>query len=184
MILNVKERVMIFPSVVMSYSPKKLVSLIDPRGIFLMMFSLLSTFKIMTDKEVLEAQNLNILVPNSLNAFLGNTTPQLHNANESSGFFSQRLQFNPIKYLFIKSTNLGTFNTLGSFGERTVIKKVPVIAPQGEMILDDTRSGNDMLSCEKQSLKRLEFQVTDELGNTINLQGHDISFSLICSIMP
>ena len=141
-------------------------------------------FKIMTDKEVLEAQTLNVLVPNSLNEFLGNTTPQMHNANESSGFFSQRLQFNPIKYLFIKSTNLGTFNTLGSFGERTVIKKVPVIAPQGEIILDDTRSGDDMLSCEKQTLKRVEFQITDEVGNVLDLNGHDVSFSLIFSIMP
>ena len=100
------------------------------------------------------------------------------------GFFSNHLQFDPIKYLFIKSANLGTFNTMGSFGERTIIKKVPVTAPKGEMIYDDTRSGNDMLSCEKQTLKRLEFQVTDELGNTMDLQGHDISFSLIFSIMP
>ena len=100
------------------------------------------------------------------------------------GFFSNHLQFDSIKYLFIKSANLGTFNTMGSFGERTIIKKVPVTAPKGEMILDDTRSGNDMLSCEKQTMKRLEFQVTDELGNTMDLQGHDISFSLIFSIMP
>ena len=64
------------------------------------------------------------------------------------------------------------------------LKKVPVTAPKGEMIYDDTRSGNDMLSCEKQTLKRLEFQVTDELGNIMDLQGHDISWSLIFSIMP
>ena len=73
---------------------------------------------------------------------------------------------------------------MGSFGERTVIKKVPVMAPQGEMILDDTRSGNDMLSCEKQTLKRLEFTITDEFGNVLDLNEHDVSFSLMFSNIP
>ena len=35
--------VIVLPSEVTSTSPKKLVSLIDPKGIFLMMFSVLST---------------------------------------------------------------------------------------------------------------------------------------------
>ena len=70
------------------------------------------------------------------------------------------------------------------FGKGQSLRKVPVTAPEGEMLLDDTRSGNYMLSCEKQTLKRLEFQITDELGNTMDLQGHDVSWSLIFSIMP
>ena len=141
------------------------------------------SFKIMTDEEVLAAQNLNTTQPHSLNKFLGNTTSREY-VPESDEYISKRLQFNPVKYIFIKSANLGTFNTLGSFGERTVIKKVPVMAPQDEMILDDTRSGNDMLSCEKQTLKRLEFTITDEFGNVLDLNEHDVSFSLIFSIIP
>ena len=146
-------------------------------------------WSILTDKEVIESSSEfnNITKPNSLNKFLGITTQNSFITDddfERPGFFSIRLQFNPIKYLFIKSANLGTFNTLGSFGERTIIKKVPVTAAQGEMILDDTRSGNDMLSCERQSLKRLEFTVTDEFGSNVDLQGHDVSFSLIFSIIP
>ena len=141
------------------------------------------TFKIMTDEEVVAALNLHITQPKSLNKFLGNTTPAEY-VPDLDTYFSKRLQFNSVKYIFIKSANLGTFNTLGSFGERTVIKKVPVISPQGEMILDDTRSGNDMLSCEKQTLKRLEFTITDEFGNVLDLNEHDVSFSLIFSIIP
>ena len=140
-------------------------------------------FKIMTDAEVLGMPSLGVTKPNSLNNFLGNTTPAEYIPDLDS-YFSKRLQFDRFKYLFIKSTNLSVFNTLGSFGERTIIKKVPVTAQQNEMILDDTRSGNDMLSCEKQTLKRLEFQVTDELGTVLDLSNHDVSFSLIFSIIP
>ena len=152
-----------------------------PYGIF--------QWSILTDKEVLEnASNSNHLTkPNSLNTFLGVTTPRTYIPDDPfnhPGFYSSRLQFNPIKYLFIRSANLGTFNTLGSFGERTIIKKVPVTAPQGEMILDDTRSGNDVLDCAKQTFKRVEFTVTDELGNVVNLRDHDTSFSLIFSMLP
>jgi hypothetical protein len=143
------------------------------------------SWKILTDKEALEVPDFGISKANSLNKFLGiTTTMNTFVPGSDEGFFSNHLQFDSIKYLFIKSANLGTFNTMGSFGERTIIKKVPVTAGKGEMILDDTRSGNDMLSCEKQTLKRLEFQITDELGNTMDLQGHDVSWSLIFSIMP
>ena len=143
------------------------------------------SWKILTDKEAVEVPDFGITKANSLNKFLGITTiMNTFVPGSDEGFFSNHLQFDPIKYLFIKSANLGTFNTMGSFGERTIIKKVPVTAGKGEMILDDTRSGNDMLSCEKQTLKRLEFQITDELGNTMDLQGHDVSWSLIFSIMP
>ena len=143
------------------------------------------SWKILTDKEAVEVPDFGITKANSLNKFLGITaTMNTFVPGSDEGFFSNHLQFDSIKYLFIKSANLGTFNTMGSFGERTIIKKVPVTAGKGEMILDDTRSGNDMLSCEKQTLKRLEFQITDELGNTMDLQGHDVSWSLIFSIMP
>ena len=123
--------------------------------------------------------------PNSLNQFLGNfdSSKSLAPVPNLGGFTSSRLQFNPVKYLFIKSSNLGTFNTLGSFGERTILKKVPVVAPQGEMILDDTRSGNDFLECGKQTLKRFGFTITDERGSIPDLHEHDVSFSLMFSIM-
>ena len=123
--------------------------------------------------------------PRSLNTFIGNTTPQAYVPDDAFGdaYHTARLQFTRIKYLFIRSANLGTFNTLGSFGERTIIKKVPVTAPQGEIILDDTRSGNDVLNCAKQTFKRLEFTITDEKGNIIDLNGHDTSFSLIFIII-
>ena len=50
------------------------------------------------------------------------------------------------------------------------------------MILDDTRSSLDVLSCSRMTLRRLEFQLTDGEGNQLDLQGQDVSFSLIFSL--
>ena len=72
--------------------------------------------------------------------------------------------------------------TSGSFWERTIIKKIPVTVSRGEMILDDTRSSLDVLSCSRMTLRRLEFQLTDGEGNQLDLQGQDVSFSLIFSL--
>ena len=143
-------------------------------------------WNVLTDTDVTEVHSITS-TPNSLNTFLGNTAKFSVDQNPlvspPTHYESSRLQFNPIKYLLIKSSNLGTFNTLGSFGERTILKKVPVNAPQGEMILDVTRSGNDYLECGKQTLKRLEFTITDERGNIPDLHEHDVSFSLIFSVV-
>ena len=40
--------------------------------------------------------------------------------------FNQQLNLQPIRNVYIHSTNLGNFNTIGARGEQTIIKKVPV----------------------------------------------------------
>ena len=68
-------------------------------------------------------------------------------------------------------------------GERGIIKKVPVTANYNQMIYDDAVLGIDYLSCSRQSLSRLEFQLKDVFGNLINLHGNHWSFSLIFTKM-
>ena len=68
-------------------------------------------------------------------------------------------------------------------GERGIIKKVPVRSNSNEMTYDDALLGIDYLSCSKQSLSRLEFQLKDVYGNIINLHGNHWSFSLIFAKM-
>ena len=142
-------------------------------------------FKVLTDNEVntTYVSHYGKQTPSQINALLGNVGLSTEHTN-ATPYTSQRVDFNKIKYLFLKSPNLGTFRTLGSFGERTVIKKIPVTVPQGQMITDDVRSGMDTLDCSKQNLKRLEFQLTDEWGTEVDLHHHDISFSLIFNIQP
>ena len=44
------------------------------------------------------------------------------------------------------------------------------------MIVDDARSALDSLDCSKQNLRRLEFELTGELGIEIDLLHHDLRF--------
>ena len=119
--------------------------------------------------------------PCSINSVLGNFGETAAQVTQIT-YTSSRLDLRPVKYVLLKSPNIGTFMTSGSFGERTIIKKIPVIASPGQMILDDTRSSLDLLTCSKQTLRRMEFVLTDEKGNELELFGQDVSFSLIFSL--
>ncbi len=117
----------------------------------------------------------------SINKILGNYNKS-GSYNNANPFGSQSLDLDPVNYCFLKSPNLGNFMTCGPSGEATIIKKIPVNATRGSNILDYVRSGFDGLSCSKQTLRRLEFSITDEIGQDLDLNGRDISFSLIFSL--
>ena len=120
--------------------------------------------------------------PRSINSVLGTFTAPSPVQDQNIPYASERYDFRPIKYVLLKSPNIGNFMTSGSFGERAIIKKIPVTVSRGEMILDDTRSSLAVLSCPRMTLRRLEFQLTDGEGNQLDLQGQDDSFSLIFSL--
>ena len=52
----------------------------------------------------------------------------------------------------------------------------------GDIIADYIRSSEDLLDCSRQTLRRLEFRFTDEGGNDLALNGHDVSFSIVFSL--
>ena len=81
------------------------------------------------------------------------------------------------------SPNLGNFNTIGSKGERSILKKIPVIANPGELIYDKITSGSDYIDVSWQILRTLNFQLKDTLGNIIDLHKANISFSLVFDII-
>ena len=148
-------------------------------------------FQFLTDKELLDpatltagnfawngdAYNKNDL--KSANAIISNT------ANNSTPYtntvpFNNHLNLQPIRNIYIHSPNLGNFQTLGARGEQTVIKKVPVSSNQGEMIFSDyTSSGYDMLDCSKQTLRQLEFRLTNVDGIEIPFNDNHVSFSIV-----
>ena len=74
-----------------------------------------------------------------------------------------------------------TLNSL--HGEKTVVKKVQTQnAKFGDIISDYIRSSEDLLDCSKQSLRRLEFRFSDEAGNDLDMNGQDVSFSIVFSL--
>ena len=81
--------------------------------------------------------------------------------------------------IYIHSSNLGHFNSIGVRGENTIIKKVPVSSSFGYLIMDSVVAPHDKIDVSRQLIKTLNFTLKNVHGNTINLHGAHISFSLI-----
>jgi len=109
----------------------------------------------------------------------------INNTSGTSTFFSAAaphvtgyVDLEPIKNIYMYSTNLGTFKTIGCKGEVTIIKKVPVTAGAHQMIFSNVTSSSDWLDCSRQTLKTLQFELKDSNDNNINFHGAHVSFSL------
>lgn len=126
-------------------------------------------FNITYDKN--NTQDMNDIISNN------NGRSQFFTA--ASPFVSGFVDLQPIKNLYLSSSNLGTFTTIGVNGERTIIKKIPVSANTNEMIFDNVTSSNDYLDCSRQTLKTVNFELRDGNGNLVNLHGANWSFSLV-----
>ena len=101
----------------------------------------------------------------------------------TSYFRSSSLDLQSIRNLYITSNSLGNFSTLGPNGQSNIIKKIPVTANYNCMIFDGMSSSNDFLDCSKQTLQNLEFRVENSRGDVINLNGQNISFSIIFDVL-
>ena len=115
---------------------------------------------------------------NSANGLIKNNgnTSTIHNVSNPLITY---IDLQPIRNIYISSPNLGNFNTIGPNGKSGILKKVPVTADFNQMIIDQLMTTNDFLSCEKQTLRTIEFSLTDVNGNEIPLHGSEVSFSLI-----
>jgi hypothetical protein len=97
-------------------------------------------------------------------------------SNPYSSGFLDFLRYNNI-YI---SSNLGTYQTLGPRPrQQTLIRKVPVNASSGSVINDRMVGKHDILDCSKIVMSILNFKFEDVYGNTINLNGCHVSFSLV-----
>ena len=115
----------------------------------------------------------------SANAVISNTTDNSSVYINTTPFY-QQLSLQPIRNIYIHSTNLGSFSTIGARGESTIIKKVPVNNNYSEMIFSDYNAGMaDMLDCSKQTLRQLHFIITNVDGIEIPFNGNHVSFSII-----
>jgi hypothetical protein len=64
-------------------------------------------------------------------------------------------------------------------GERSIVKKIPVNADDGEMIFDHSVVGVDYLDCSHQTLSRIGFQLKDVFGRVVDLHGNHVFFHCI-----
>ena len=147
-------------------------------------------FQFLTDKELIQdtigannyAWNGTTYDKNDLksaNNIISNTQNSSI-AHDNTHPFNNHLNLQPIRNLYLHSPNLGSFQTLGARGEQTIIKKIPVSSNQGEMIFSDYNPGSaDMLDCSKQTLRQIEFKLTNVDGIVVPLNNNHCSFSII-----
>ena len=148
-------------------------------------------FQFLTDKELLDPQNLtagnfdwtgasydkNDL--KSANAIISNTQSTSTVNDSNVHVFNKHLNLQPIRNIYLHSS-LGSFQTLGARGEQTIIKKIPVSSNQGEMVFQDYNPGAvDMLDCSKQTLRQIEFKLTNVDGHIIPLNNNHCSWSIV-----
>jgi len=139
-------------------------------------------FKFLTDKEVSTTyssitwggESFDRSNPQSANDIFKFVKPMDVNATLNTGF----LNLNHINNVYITSPNLGSFDTIATFSNN-IIKKVPVNAGYGFMIVDQYMSTNDYLNCSRQTLRTLEFHLRDGRGREIDLKGMYVTFSIV-----
>ena len=99
--------------------------------------------------------------------------------NYNNALTSNHLNLNSIRNLYITSSNLGNYNSIGANSERTIIKKVPVDADFNHMIFNNQITGLDYIDVSKQTLKTINFKIQTVDGKTVPLHGAHVSFSII-----
>ena len=83
-----------------------------------------------------------------------------------------------IHNIYITSPQFGN-HSYGPKGEKNILKKVVVNSPFGSLITDTFINEHDYTHCAKHLLRTLEFRLTDSYGNTLELNGGHVSFTLI-----
>lgn len=79
--------------------------------------------------------------------------------------------------------NLGGYRSIGTRGERNIIKNIPVTHNDGYDVYDSAVAAHDYIDVPTQVLSTLDFKLTDARGNAVPLHGSVASFSLICPTM-
>ena len=96
-------------------------------------------------------------------------------------FVSGHIDMSPLRNVYLSCSGLGNFSTVGLTGDRNIIKKIAINGQPGSIIYDATQTGVDYLDCSRQTLSRISFQLKDNYGQLINMNGVHWSFSLVFS---
>ena len=67
----------------------------------------------------------------------------------------------------------------GCRGQSDVIRRVVIDAPQNSLAIDRHTTSWDVVEVSARSLRAMSFRLADDNGDTVNLQGHHWSFSLV-----
>jgi len=145
------------------------------------------SFYIFSDKDLLNrvngtwvGENYDSFRPNSCNSIIGFNGSYNFAApnNYWTQWVSGVVDVLGIHNIYITSPQFGR-NSFGPKGERNILKKLVVNAPFGGLVTESWLNDQDYTDCSKHLLRTLEFRITDSYGNTLELNGGHVSFTLI-----
>ena len=84
-----------------------------------------------------------------------------------------------IHTIYIKSSVLSNFSNIGPQGERNIVSKIITNAQYGDVIIYHNYLSEDYVDCSNRSLKIIDFQITDVYGREIDLNGSNVTFSVL-----
>jgi hypothetical protein len=93
--------------------------------------------------------------PNDINEIISNLDNISVRSFILNPYMTGSIYLQPFNNIYIHSTNLGNYNTIGCQNERTIVKKVPVSADRGMQIFDQCVLMNDYSDCSGQTVKNI-----------------------------
>ena len=140
-------------------------------------------FLVLTDGEVapfvgsfLDDVDVNNL--NSINRVMGNTTPAPDAYTNLAPYITNFIDLVPFKSLYLHCNEISNFNQLTVAGNSSIIKKINVTVPYLGIINDNELSNFDYIDVSGKMLRGLNFRISDNLNQTVNLNNVDVSFTL------
>ena len=140
-------------------------------------------FVVLTDGEVapfvgsfLDEVDVNNL--NSINRVIGNTTPAPDAYTNVVPYITNFIDLVPFKSLYLHCNEISNYNQLTIAGNSSIVKKINVSVPYLGIINDNELSSFDYIDVSNKMLRRLNFRITNNLNQAVNLNGVDKSFAL------
>ena len=83
-----------------------------------------------------------------------------------------------VKSIFLHCNEISNFNQLTVAGNSSIIKKINVTVPYLGIINDNELSNFDYIDVSGKMLRRLNFRLTNNFNEIVDLNNVDISFTL------
>ena len=139
-------------------------------------------FVVLTDGEVapfvgsfLDEVDVNNL--DSINRVISNTTPAPDAYTNVVPYITNFIELVPFKSLYLHCNEISNYNQLTVAGNSSIVKKINVSVPYLGIINDNELSSFDYIDVSNTMLRRLNFRITNNLNQAVNLNGVDISFA-------
>jgi len=83
------------------------------------------------------------------------------------------------RVLYLTSSNLGQYNSLGPRGESDILRAIYLDQPFGSYISDRLTNPFEHIEVGGQQLQSLRFRLTDGNGRVVDMKGRSIAFSVL-----